>query len=729
MIKSLLFLLLILTLGCDAKAPGSCPPQPGPVPQPGPTPVTATPARMPDAAPPVSGPVLAPRTTLTSDEGMWTFDNFPSDQLKQRHGFAPTKEWLDRVRLSSVRLAQGCSGSLVSPSGLVMTNHHCAHRCIQELSTPQKDYIADGFLAKEPRDEVRCPGMEINRLVEITDVTDPMTKAAAGLDDAKANEARKAEQSRIEKACATSDQVRCDVVSLYNGGKFHLYRYERHKDVRLVFAPELDIAFFGGDPDNFMFPRYDLDMTFLRIYQDDKPAALTPYFRWSKAGVAEGDLTFVSGHPGSTSRGVTVSMLEFERDVELPFRLMTLFELRGMLKEFQRRGPEQKRISSHMLFGVENGLKAMRGMHGALLDRALIAQKIAAEQALKNAVAADPELKKVVGDAWGGIEQAEALHRDLFKAYQLLERGWYPSPLFRHARTLVRAAEELPKADDARLPEFTDAQFPLLRQGLIAGAPIYDELETTVLGLLFSRIRDELGPDHPFVKKIFAGKDPAAIAAEVVAKTTLKDPKVRQALLDGGKAAVDASTDPLILLAKVMDAEARAVRRRYEDQVEAAIKTRLEQIARARFTILGTSVYPDATFTLRLSFGKVQGWEEAGRTVPPLTTLAGAFDRHTGSAPFSLPKSWLAAREKLDLTTPFNFCATNDIIGGNSGSPVFNQAAEIVGLVFDGNIHSLGGDYAYVPANNRMVAVHSRAIVEALRKIYGADRILTELGQ
>ena len=723
MIKSLLPLLLMLTLACNSKAPGSCPAQPGP------TPVAATPAKAPDAAPPLPGPVLVPTTKLASDEGMWTFDNFPSEKLKERHGFGPSQEWLDKARLSSVRLAQGCSGSLVSPMGLVMTNHHCAHRCIQELSTPQKDYIADGFLARELKDEVRCQGMEINRLVAITDVTDQMTKATAGLDDQKANEARKAEQSRIEKACAVSEDVRCDVVSLYQGGRFHLYRYERHKDVRLVFAPELAIAFFGGDPDNFMFPRYDLDMTFLRIYKDDKPAQITTYFKWSEKGARDGELTFVSGHPGSTSRGVTASMLAFERDVELPFRLMMLFELRGVLKEFAHRGPEQKRISGHLLFGVENGIKAMRGMHGALLDPDLFGQKVAAEEALKNAVAADPELKKSVGDAWGGIGKAVAHHRGVFKPYQLLERGWYPSPLFRHARALVRAVEELPKADDARLPEYTDAQFPILRQGLISGAPIYDELETTVLGLLFSRIRDELGPDHPFVRKVFGGRNPAEIAAEVVAKTKLKDPKVREALLAGGKAAVDASTDPLIQLVRLMDPESRAARQEYEDQVEAAIKTRLEAIARARFKILGTSVYPDATFTLRLSFGKVQGWEEAGKPVSPFTTLGGAFERHTGSDPFVLPKSWLAAKDKLDLTVPFDFCATNDIIGGNSGSPVFNQAAEIVGLVFDGNLHSLGGDYAYVPANNRMVAVHSRAMIEALRKIYGADRLLTELGQ
>ncbi len=732
--KKILPLFVVLALGCGRKPEKECPPAAPATPAPAVAPV-ATPAPA-DAPPP-----LAPAAKLESDEGMWTFDNFPSAKLKERHGFEPSKEWLDKVRLSSVRLAQGCSGSLVSPRGLVMTNHHCVHRCVQELSTPQADLIADGFFAKEPKDERRCPGLEINRLVEITDVTAAMEKAAAGLDDARALEARRAEKARIEKACATGpggpvgkdgpalEDTRCDVVTLYQGGKYHLYRYERHRDVRLVFVPELAIAFFGGDPDNFMFPRYDLDLAFLRVYKDDKPAELTPHFGWSSHGARDGELTFVSGHPGSTSRQVTVAMLEFERDVELPFVLNNLFELRGLLKEFQARGDEARRVSTHLLFGVENGLKARRGMHGALLDRDLFGRKLADERALRAAVEKDPALAKAAGGSWKAIEEAQQAHRAVFKAYQLLERGWYPSPLMRHARALVRAAAELPLADDARLPEFTDAQFPPQRQALLSPAPVYPELERAVLGLLLTRIRDELGPDHPLVRAVFAGRDPAVIAAEAVSGTKLGDAKVREALLTGQKAAVDASTDPMVKLAVALDAAARAARKAYEDRVEAVERRHLEAIARARFALLGDSVYPDATFSLRLSFGKVQGWDEVGTPVPPFTTIEGAYGRHTGHAPFALPKRWLDSKEKLDLTTPFNFCATNDIIGGNSGSPVFNQAAEIVGLVFDGNIHSLGGDYAYVPANNRMVAVHSRAIVEALRKIYGANRLLEELGQ
>lgn len=728
--KKFLPLFVVLVLGCGRKPEKDCPPASG-----GPAPSTPATAVAP-ATPAVDAPApLVPAAKLESDEGMWTFDNFPSAKLKERHGFEPSKEWLDKVRLSSVRLAQGCSGSLVSPQGLVMTNHHCVHRCVQELSTPQADLIADGFYAKEAKDERRCPGLELNRLVEITDVTAAMEKAAAGLEDAKALEARRAEKARLEKACATgkdgapAEDTRCDVVTLYQGGKYHLYKYERHRDVRLVFVPELAIAFFGGDPDNFMFPRYDLDLAFLRVYKDDQPAMLTPHFGWSEKGARDGELTFVSGHPGSTSRQVTVAMLEFERDVELPFLLNNLFELRGLLKEFQTRGDEARRVSTHLLFGVENGLKARRGMHGALLDRDLFGRKLADERALRAAVERDPKLKAQAGGAWEAIEEAQQVHRTVFKAYALLERGWYPSPLMRHARALVRAAAELPLADDARLPEFTDAQFPPQRQALVSPAPVYPELERAVLGLLLTRVRDELGPDHPVVRRVFAGRDPAVIAAEAVAGTKLGDPKVREALLTGGKAAVDASTDPLLKLAAALDADARAARKAYEDKVEAVERRNLEAIARARFALLGDSVYPDATFSLRLSFGKVQGWDEPGASVPPFTTLEGAYGRHTGSPPFALPKRWLDGKDQLDLTTPFNFCATNDIIGGNSGSPVFNQAAEIVGLVFDGNIHSLGGDYAYVPANNRMVAVHSRAIIEALRKLYGADRLLKELGR
>jgi hypothetical protein len=678
---------------------------------------------------------LAPTTTarpasgaLTSDEGMWLLNDFPSERLRERYGFAPTKEWLDHVRLSSVRLTLGCSGSVVSPDGLVMTNHHCAEECIAQLSTSKKDFVQSGFFAKSEKDEVKCPDIEANQLIEIVDVTARVNEATKGSSGAAYNDAQRAEISRIEKECTTTEEVRCDVVSLYHGGLYHLYKYRRMQDVRLVFAPEIGIAAFGGDPDNFMFPRYDLDVSFLRLYDHDHPVKTNEYFRWSKAGAKQGELTFISGHPGSTSRELTVSQLEYFRDVRLPAALVLLAFYRGILIEFGARGPEQKRTSNSTLLDFENNLKATKGRHEALLDRELFARKIAEEQELRAKVAADPRKAKLYGGAWDAIAAAERTMKRIRKPYQLLELGrGFSSSLFETARTLVRSGDELPKANEKRLREYVDSKLPALKQGLFSSAPVYDEFETLMLTTSLGQLREDLGPDDPVVKKVLGKQSPAELAQAVIKGTKLKDVKVRKALFDGGKAAVDASKDPMILLALLVDPDARNIRKRYEDEVEAVVKQQGELIAKAKFEIYGTSVYPDATFSLRVSFGQVKGWNENGTEVEPFTTLAGAFARDTGREPFALPKRWLAAKSRLNLETPFNFTTTNDLIGGNSGSPMINKEAEIVGLIFDGNIHSLGGEYAYDPRENRAVAVHSASLKEALDKVYGAARILSEI--
>jgi hypothetical protein len=715
-----LALLALLSFGCGQppREPPACPE---------PLPPSSLTLPLPSAPPP--GTVTpGPGLSATSDEGMWLLNQFPSDRVALKYGFKPDQAWLDHVRLSSVRLAGGCSGSFVSPSGLVMTNHHCAHDCIQQLSSKKKDYVASGFRAAEGRDEPRCTDIEVNQLVEITNVTAAVEAARRGQSDQAANQARKAEMSRLEKACATSDALRCDVVSLYQGGMYHLYKYRRFQDVRLVFAPELSIAFFGGDPDNFNFPRYDLDLSFLRVYEDGKPARTDRYFRWSKQGVTEGDLTFVSGHPGSTARQLTTAQLAYQRDVALPSRLYRLSELRGLLVEFQQRGAEQKRISGALLFGVENALKALKGMHQALLDPGLFEGKVAAERAFRQSIEADPARQAAFGGAWDAIARAQQHMRNIRKRYGQLEQAVaFRSDLADHARTLVRAAEELAKPNDKRLRELSDSQLPEVRQLLLSKAPIDDEFEIMKLTHSLTLLREELGADHPMVQKILGKRSPAERATGLIKGTKLKDIAERKRLFDGGKAAVDASTDPLIVLMRQIDPEARAVRKDYEDNVEAVESTNGELIARARFAVYGTNVYPDATFTLRLSYGQVRGWLEDGKPVPPITTIGGAFERATGSPPFALPKSWLDAKERLAPSTPFNFCSTNDIIGGNSGSPVINRQAEIVGLVFDGNIHSLGGDYWFDDSSNRMVAVHSAAIPEALDKIYGAKRLRDEL--
>jgi hypothetical protein len=713
-------LLAVVLSSCGGEAP---PPVAPAAPA---APVSAAPSSS--AAPaPSSVPASAP--PIAEDEGMWLLEDFPSERVGKAHGFTPTQAWLDHVRLSSIRLAGGCSASLVSPDGLVMTNHHCAHKCIEQLSTPKKDYIATGFYAKTPADEVKCPEIEANQLVKITDVTSQVAGATAGLSGKAFNDAQREAMSRIEKECAGgSDEKRCDVVSLYHGGQYHLYEYRRFQDVRLVFAPELAIAFFGGDPDNFNFPRYDLDVSFLRIWNGDAPAKTPDHFAWSEKGAAEGDLTFVSGHPGSTSRELTIAELDYIRDVALPSRLFRLSEARGVLEQFRRQGAEARRVSSATFFSVENALKALKGRHAALLSPTLMDAKVAREKELRARIAADPELAAKVGDAFEQIERAEQKLREIRQPYGWIEQGsGFWSQLFGYARTLVRAGDELPKPNGERLRELGDSRLPQLKQGLFSTAPVHADLEVLTLSLSLRQLREELGPDDPFVRKVLGKKSPDELARELVKGTKLADPKVRKALFEGGKAAVDASKDPMIELARLVDPDARAVRKRYEDEVEAVVKQASEKIAKARFAAYGTSVYPDATFTLRLSFGVVKGWMEHGRAVSPVTTLAGAFERATGREPFALPKSWLAAKPRLDLATPLDFATTNDIIGGNSGSPVVNRDAEVVGLIFDGNIHSLGGDYAYDPTDNRAVAVESTAIAEALGKIYGAGRIQSEL--
>ncbi|MCY1076130.1 S46 family peptidase [Archangium lansingense] len=665
-----------------------------------------------------------------ADEGMWTFNNFPSDLVKARYGFAPSQEWLTKVRLSSARIAGGCSASFVSPTGLVMTNHHCVRDCVQQLSTPQRDFIVKGFYATTAPQERACPGMEVNKLTEITDVTDAMTKATQGKEGAAFRDAQRAEIARLEKECATAPDVRCDVVTLYQGGMYNLYKYQRFQDVRLVFAPEEAIAFFGGDPDNFEFPRYDYDVSFVRVYQDGKPAKMDNWLRWSSKGAQPGELTFVAGHPGGTSRLLTGEQLRYQRDYALPERLFQLAQLRGLLDEFQQRGPEFTRISNSLKFGVENAYKAMVGRREALVDRDFFAKKLDEEQKLRDWVKADPERQKRYGQAWDNIARATDTLRTMRIRLRLLEQGaGTGSDLFGYARMLARSADERSKPNELRLEEFAEARKPELEQQLFSPAPVYPKLEEALLTFYLTKLREQLGPDEPVVKQVLGKQSPQALARKLLSGTRLASPQVRRQLYQGGPEALRASKDPMLELIRTLDGEARAIRKRYEEEVESVIDKNGELIARARFEAYGTSIYPDATFTLRLSFGQVKGYPDEGKTVEPFTRLAGLYERATGEDPFRLPPSWLQAKPRLDLQTPFNFVSSNDIIGGNSGSPIFNKDAEIVGIVFDGNIQSLGGEYGFDESVNRTVSVHSQGILEGLRKVYNARRLLEELGQ
>ncbi|MBV8824043.1 MAG: S46 family peptidase [Bradyrhizobiaceae bacterium] len=667
-----------------------------------------------------------------AEEGMWTTDAFPADAVNAAYGFRPDQAWLDHVQLSSLRLARGCSAAFVSPFGLVQTNHHCAASCIEQLSTAGRDLIAAGFYAREAKDEVRCPDVEVNQLVAISDVTARVKQAVAGKDGPDFAAAMKAVRAAIAKECSGNDAaLRCDGVDLYHGGIYHLYKYRRYQDVRLVFAPEKAIAFFGGDPDNFEFPRYDLDVTYLRVYADGAPLdTRANYLRYAAHDVAPGDLVFTSGHPGSTNRLDTVAQLAFRRDVSLPRELFEQSELRGILTEFRTKGDEQARIAAGLLFGVENGLKAGKGRFAALLDGAVMTRRAEAEAKLRAAVAADPQLQAQYGGAWDGIARVLHRYRAMRDRYVFTEGGeGFRSRPFGHAKPLVRHAAERTKPDEERLREHTEANFPILRQSILSRAPIYPELEKLTLTFSLTKLRETLGPDDPFVRKVLGQKSPAQRAAELVDGTRLADPEVRRQLLDGGQASIDASDDPMILLARELDGDLRALRKDYEDNVEAPLTKYSGEIAAASFKVYGTSTYPDATFTLRLSYGAVKGYRDGGKDIAPLTRIGGAFDRATGLDPFRLPDSWITARASLDPDTPFDFATTNDVVGGNSGSPVIDRAGEVVGVIFDGNIHSLGAGFGYEAEKSRAIAVAVGALRETLAKIYRADRLIEELRQ
>jgi hypothetical protein len=670
---------------------------------------------------------LLTATAAHADEGMWTYDNFPTAKVKAQYGVNIDGAWLDRVREASVRLS-GCSASFVSPEGLILTNHHCITACLSENSSKEKSLLDDGFVARERREEIPCRTQVADVLVGMENVTDKVEAATRGLDERAANEARKRAITGLEQACEKTTGLKCQAVALYNGGQQFLYRYKRYTDVRLVFAPETGIAAFGGDPDNFQFPRWCLDMGLLRAYENGKPVTVARPLRINFDGPKAGELVLVSGHPGSTDRLLTVDQLLALRNDELPPSLLRSNELRGRYIEFAKKGDAERRITADTLFGLENGIKVRRKQLDALLDEGMMDDKRAKEAELRARVAADPSFAGF-GDPWADIAAANARARDIDTELGYLEGGaGFQSRLFRVARTLVRGAEERTKPNGERLREFTDAQLPRVQQQLAAATPVYPEVERLTMSFGLERMREWLGPDHAVVRKLLAKDSPDSLAASLVDGSKLADPAVRMALWNGGAAAIAASDDPMIKLAREIDGPARALRKRYEDEVQAPTAAAEEKIARARFKVYGTEVYPDATFTLRLNYGTVQGWVEKGSPVEPFTRLGRAFERATGQPPFNVPASWERARGKLDLSTPFNLSSNNDIIGGNSGSPLLNARGEVVGLIFDGNIHSISGSFWFDTVKNRAVAVHPAIMREALRKVYDAPTLLKELG-
>lgn len=656
---------------------------------------------------------------------MWTFDAVPTDAIRTAYGWAPDQKWLDHTRASAVRLTGGCSASFVSGEGLILTNHHCVVGCLQNLSSADNDLVAGGFNAADRARELQCPGQQAEVVTSITDVTGGISKAIGSLTGEALVKARDARIAEIEAAeCPDREKTRCQVVTLFGGGQYKLYKYRKYSDVRIAWAPEFQAAFFGGDPDNFNFPRYAMDAAFLRAYENGKPAATPVHLKWNPRAPQEGEITFVVGNPGSTQRLLTETQRAFQRAERLPLTLLMLSEYRGRLIARMEESPEKAREGADELFGIENSFKALSGQFRALNDPAFTAKMTADEAALREKVKGNAE----IGDPWAEIDAAMAKRRDTYLDSVFLERGPASfSTLAGYAQTLVRAAAERAKPNSERLPGFTDSALPLTEKRLTDPVPTYPWLEELAVGFWASKAREYLGTDNDDIQELLGKESPEALAERLVTGTKLADPAYRKQLWDGGMAAIAASDDPMIRFFAQLDPRSRAIKTAFDRDYDAPVTAAQARLAKARFAAYGDALYPDATFTLRLSYGQVKGWTERGKPVPAMTRIGGTYDRATGQLPYKLADGFVTAESRIDKNGVYDFVTTNDIIGGNSGSPVIARDGSVIGTAFDGNIHSLGGNFGYDGTLNRTVAVSTAAIQQALDVIWPAPALSAEL--
>jgi hypothetical protein len=667
-------------------------------------------------------------TASYAEEGMWTLDNLPLKQLKARYGFTPSKDWLEKVQLASVRFNDGGSGSFVSSTGLVLTNHHVAVGQLQKMSSPEKDYVKEGFLAADRAEEIKCTDLELNVLITMENVTAVVKEAIKKLTGKEAIKERKKVLAALEKERGLKSGYRVDAVTLYNGGEYWLYSYKRYRDVRLVMAPEKQIAFYGGSYDNFTYPRHDLDFALFRVYENDQPLKTGHYFPLNPGGIRQDDLVFVSGHPGSTRRLITCSQFLLNRDYIFPNQLSLYRGVMDTLKKYSARGTEQKRQAASLYFGYDNSFKAFSGEYKTLKDPAVAAHFKKEEKRLQSLVKADPQLHRETGEAWNSIEKAQKMLASRFNETTYRTLRGYRLPAL--ASGIVFYVKETKKPDGERLQGYHDSQLDTWRYINLSPAPLYPDMEEALLAFHLSRSLEKLGSNDEFVRILLGGKSPADRARELVKGTKLADPAFRKKLIEGGVEGLAKSGDPLIQLALKLEPSQRDMIKWRENTIETLVTPSSEAIARARLKVMGKSAYPDATFTLRLSYGTVRSYPMNGTMAAPFTTFYGLYDRYygfSGKGDWWLPERYIQKKDSLDMATPLNFVMTNDIIGGNSGSPVINKAGELVGLIFDGNMESLAGNFIYSGVANRAVAVHGSAIIQALRKLYDAGAIADEL--
>lgn len=657
---------------------------------------------------------------------MWTLEAPPLDYWKARYGFTPDQTWLDHVRLASVRTPI-CSASFVSSRGLVMTNHHCARECISAVSPADTNFQRTGFVAATQAQERKCPGLYVDQLQSIEDVTAQVRGTATARGAAGRVEQRKASIDTITAKCQAETGFTCQVVALYNGGIYSLYRYKRFDDVRLVMAPEEEVSFFGGDPDNFTYPRYDLDMSFVRVYDKNAPLAPKDYLKWSARGAEEGDVVFVVGNPGSTGRLLTVAQMEYLRDVQYPAQLALLQRNIDAMQEMSEGNEDARRRLENQLFSAQNSFKAITGYLAGLQDSSIMAHKRAFERDFRRRVSADPKLREQYGGTWDSIAAAQRQLTTL--SSRLRYYGFGGSQLLNLAGGVVRVPRQAALPDSLRLPQYRGEGLKTIRQLVERDVPIDPEVEKLTLAAQLRAAQRELPANDPFLRTVLAGRSPEVAAEALVNGTRLADTKVRKDLIEGGTAAVDASDDPMIVLARRLEPLSRSIAMQAA-RLDAVTSANAEQLGQAIFAAYGRSLPPDATFTLRISDGVAKSYPNNGTIAPYRTTFYGLYGRSAAfgnEPPFQLPERWRMREKRLDLSTPLDFVSTNDIIGGNSGSPVINREGEVVGLIFDGNIESLANRFIFTDEVARSVSVHSRGIVEALRKVYDATRIADEL--